>query len=586
MNAAVSAVDDDAVLNAVVSAFEVITIDDDDDAITLAPVLDDRAPAITDAITAAAVAPIAKKRGTKVAIANAPIANSAPAVSVEECSICCEPYNKSSHAPIDCEFVACKNTVCIACIRSYLLTTTNDPHCMECKQPWTPKFTLALKKNWMNNVYRPHREKFLCDVEISKIGEIMTHAEKYKKELDIQIELETKKNKPNEKIKEIDNSINKLRVEIENLEKKKEKYKKEISSIDRKKEESVYRGTHYLTGKELVATEKKVFFMSCPSPACNGMLSTQYKCGICEHFTCPDCHEVIGMNKTATAHICDPNNVASAEAVKKETKQCPGCHNRIYRTEGCSQMWCTGCHTTFDWNTGRKVVNERLHNPHWAEYQRGINNGHAPRAPGDVVCGGVCTRNDLKGITEKFGPLPMVREFPLPENVHIVDSIHRIHRIVESITTNEIRILRERCQTVVDFHGPKVQYVVGEISKEKLSDIIFTADKARQKNTEVLHIYELMSAVGIDMFNRLLRSELTNKEFSELVKQQIDEYNKLRMHCNGLFAVISNTYNYKVPYVEEHVWTIRHKLFNSKTMLTAGTDTVFEKKKKRGAEIV
>ena len=538
------------------AANAIIIVDDDN----VAPALDVAAAAAVDAR-----APIAKKRGTKIAnisIANAnapPIAN-AKAV-VEECSICCEPYNRSSHFPIDCEFVGCKNKVCIACVRAYLLSTTNEPHCMECKQPWTPKFTLALKKNWMNNVYRPHREKFLCDIEMSKIGEIMTHAEKYKKELDIQIELETKKEKPKAEIEEIDNSINKLRVEIENLEKKKEKYKKEINNIDRKKNESHYRSTRYLTGKEIIATEKKVFFMSCPSSTCNGMLSTQYKCGICEHFTCPDCHEVIGKSKTAVAHICDPNNVASAEAVKKETKQCPGCHNRIYRTEGCSQMWCTGCHTTFDWNTGNKVVNERLHNPHWVEYQRGINNGHAPRAPGDVPCGGICTRNDLKRITDQLG------QFPLPQQLHM---IFDIHDFVENITTNEIRILRERCQAVVDFHEPKVKYVVGEISKEQLSEIIFNADKVRQKNTEVLHIYELLSAVGIDMFNRLLRSELPNKEFSELVNQQIDEYNKLRLHCNSLFAVISNTYNYSVPQAT-NLWKFTHNKFNSKTMLIAGT---------------
>jgi hypothetical protein len=539
------------------------------------------ANAVPSAVPSAVIAnaPVPKKRVTKVVVLDAPVV-------VEECSICCEPYNKSTHIPIECEYVVCKNKVCIACVRSYLLTTTNEPHCMECKQPWTDKFTLALKKSWMSNVYRPHREKFLCDVELSKIGDMMTHAENYKKERDIQKKLQEQKNKPKAEMEEIDKSINKLKAQIEHLEKLKRTSKAEMYSIERKIDDSHRRSNRYLLGKEIIATEKKVFFMSCPSSTCNGMLSTQYKCGICENFTCPDCHEVIGKSKTTGAHICDPNNVASAEAVKKETKQCPGCHNRIYRTEGCSQMWCTGCHTTFDWNTGKKVVNERLHNPHWVEYQRGINNGHAPRAPGDVPCGGVCTRNDLKRITDQLGP------FPLPYQLSMVSNIHHF---VEDVTMNEIRILRERCQEAVDFHRQKVQFIVGEISKEKLSDIIFSADKVRQKNTEVLHIYELLSAVGIDMFNRFLTSDLRKEKFTALVIQQIDEYNKLRLHCNGLFAVISNTYNYSVPHVK-NVWTILYEKFNSKTMLmlTAGTEeaeTAYEKKKslkkkKGAAEVV
>lgn len=542
-------------------------VDAVDDAVDVAVIAS--APAVI-----ASAPPVPKKRGIKaVAVASA--------VVVEECSICCEPYNKSSHAQIDCEYVGCKYKVCIACVRAYLLTTTNEPHCMECKQPWTAKFTLALKKSWMSTVYREHREKFLCDVELSKIGDIMTHAENYKKERDIQKKLQEQKNKPKAEIEEIDKSIKKLKDALENLEKLKRTSKAEMYSIERRIDDSQRRSSQYLTGKEIIATEKKVFFMSCPSSTCNGMLSTQYKCGICENFTCPDCHEVIGKSKTTGAHICDPNNVASAEAVKKETKQCPGCHNRIYRTEGCSQMWCTGCHTTFDWNTGKKVVNERLHNPHWVEYQRGINNGHAPRAPGDVPCGGICTRNELKRLTDRLGKDPL---FPLP-----VPFVNAIHQFVENVTMNEIRILRERCQEAVDFHSPKVRFIVGEISKEKLSDIIFDADKVRQKNTELLHIYELLSAVGIDMFNRLLTSDLRKNKFTELVIQQLDEYNKLRLHCNGLFAIISNTYSYSVPHVSD-VWNIHHEKFNSKTMLTAGTDaeTASEKKKtlkkKKGAD--
>jgi hypothetical protein len=305
------------------------------------------------------------------------------------------------------------------------------------------------------------------------------------------------------------------------------------------------------------------------------MLSTQYKCGICENYTCHDCHEIIGLNKTTHEHICDPNNIASAQAIKKDTKQCPGCHNRIYRTEGCSQMWCTGCHTAFDWNTGRKVVSEQLHNPHWLEYQRSQNNGQAPRAPGDVPCGGICSRQDLNRI--------LIR---LPSIVELSDKLRQVYRFVVEVTLNQVREIRERCQQMRDFQDQRVKYIVGETSKEKMAAHIFKSDQTRQRDTEILHIYELLSAVGIDMFNRLM-VEIPRDQLHTLAIEQLTEYNRLRLHCNSLFAVISNTYNKTVPQVCD-LWLIQSGKFTSKSMLkvAAATEEASSAKKKETEPIV
>ena len=97
---------------------------------------------------------------------------------VEECTVCCEAYNKSSRVKVDCERAGCNYKVCIECVRAYLLTSVNEPHCMDCKTNWSAKFMLILKKTWLNDTYRPHREKFLCDLELSKIAETMPAAER------------------------------------------------------------------------------------------------------------------------------------------------------------------------------------------------------------------------------------------------------------------------------------------------------------------------------------------------------------------------------------------------------------------------
>jgi hypothetical protein len=433
----------------------------------------------------------------------------------------------------------------MACIRAYLLTSTNEPHCMECKQPWTPKFMLCLTKKWMAETYRPHREKFLCDIELSQLADSMEAAERYKlskKEEGIRKELRIKERELRQQLYAVVDQIGESFI----------------------RERALARNAlHAGAAGAAEATnivEKKVFFMSCPSSNCNGMLSTQYKCGICELFTCPDCHEVIGENKTAP-HTCDQNNVASAQAIKKETKQCPGCHNRIYRTEGCSQMWCTGCHTAFDWNTGKKVVTGPLHNPHWLEYQRAQNKGQAPRAPGDVPCGGICTRSEFSRIIAKVGTI-----YP-PARIgddNLNDILHAIYAFIVEVTLNKVRELRETCQQARNFQEQRVKYIVGETSKEQLAAYIYRTDRTRQKSTELLHIYELLSAVGIDMCNRLIEGRVLQiMEFMTLVRQQVDEYCKLRLHCNGLFAAISNTYGLTVPQVSNK-WRIISGKFSSK----------------------
>jgi len=494
----------------------------------------------------AGAATVKKKSATATAATAAAAAAAASATAVgapdNDCIVCCEPFNKSSHLPVECEHVSCKYKVCLECARSYLLNSINDPHCMECKANWSAKFMLILKKNWLSDIYRPHREKLLCDIEMSKMAETMPDAERYKAA------------KVQEGIaNDIRKQYNAMKAELDKLSAKFNEAQRLTSQIRR--------------GQNNPKEEKKEFFMPCPVVDCNGMLSTQYKCGICETFACPDCHEVIGLNKAEAEHTCDPNNVASALAIKKETKQCPGCHNRIFKTEGCSQMWCTGCHTAFDWTTGRKVVSERLHNPHYIEYQRKLNGGNAPRAPGDVPCGGICGRHQMQThIINKLSPKKNT-SYHIEEST-IGTKIRYIHRVVENITLNDVRELRQKLQTLVDYKDQRIKFIVGEMTKDQLAVIIFRNDKLRQKSAELLNVFELLSVVGIDFFNRLIANIKTGEEFEQEVIDQIAQFDKMRIYCNELFAVISNTYGMTVPQLTDNWVRITDK-FNNKTLSKA-----------------
>ena len=53
------------------------------------------------------------------------------------CPVCVITYNKSTCAPITC---VCDYSSCKTCVRTYLLGTTQEPHCMQCRIKWNHEF--------------------------------------------------------------------------------------------------------------------------------------------------------------------------------------------------------------------------------------------------------------------------------------------------------------------------------------------------------------------------------------------------------------------------------------------------------------
>lgn len=225
---------------------------------------------------------------------------------MDTCFTCCETYNKSTKCQVTCYFDDCKYSSCKGCVRTYLLNSTNDPHCMNCKKQWNENFVIqSLNRSFIDNDYKKHRKELLVDREISKLPETMNDAEKYKK---ILIE--------NEKIKENNEKMSELRKQLNELSSQKYEHTLNIRKIQSNQ------------------TERKKFIMACPNNHCRGFLSTQYKCDLCNYYTCPDCHEIIGYTKN-DEHICNKDSVESAKLIKQETKPCPTCGVRIYKISGC-----------------------------------------------------------------------------------------------------------------------------------------------------------------------------------------------------------------------------------------------------------
>ena len=116
------------------------------------------------------------------------------------------------------------------------------------------------------------------------------------------------------------------------------------------------------------------FIAPCPAEGCRGFLSSQYVCKLCDIPVCSKCMCIKKNNKKKKdneedEHKCNPEDVASVEKIKSDSRKCPKCGVNIYRSEGCSIMFCTNCHTGFNYNT-LKIFQSNIHNPHYYDYIR------------------------------------------------------------------------------------------------------------------------------------------------------------------------------------------------------------------------
>ena len=214
--------------------------------------------------------------------------------AVAECTVCAEPFNLSSRDKVTCEFSDCQYTACKQCVRTYLLSTTADPHCMNCKKEWGMKFLVAqLNRSYVTTEFRQHRAQLLLERELSRMPETMDLATRHKLARDEE-----------KKVEDELKTIHELEVQIQ-------KHRAKINEHRRVKYNYLYGDRN---AKEKEEQDRRQFIMPCPNNECRGFLSTQYKCDMCDMFTCKDCHNVVGAKKD-DPHTCNPDDVQSAELI-------------------------------------------------------------------------------------------------------------------------------------------------------------------------------------------------------------------------------------------------------------------------------
>jgi len=479
------------------------------------------------------------------------------------CLICCEKFNKSSHKPTNCQY--CTYDVCTSCASRWLMGNSDDAHCMNdnCKKAWNYEFlTKTFTKKFIDGDFKKRREEVLFERERSLLPETQPYAENLKAFWMIEQEMapiDEKMVKLNAKRGEKHQKYYSLPNNEKNIEKKLEYYR-EILDIDIKryclkiekdflvhKRDLLHRRMNGIGGVAAPVEERRVFVRACPANNCNGFLSSAWKCGLCEVRVCADCHEIKetkaqyderhprgGDVLPAPTHTCTADNLATANLLRNDSKNCPKCAAMIFKIEGCDQMYCTQCQTAFSWRTGR-IETGTIHNPHYYDYLRRQNNGVIPRNPGDIPCGGA-------GLPGQYDMRQLYIRIHMP--VAEQDLLARIHRNHTHI--QHVELHRYTTNAVTDNRELRAAFLIQKIDEAKFKHTLQKNEKARNKKNDIRMILDMYQATTADIFRSLLAVTTATEGI-----EKITEFDNLRKYFNESMMPISKRYNCVVPFITD-----------------------------------
>jgi len=275
-------------------------------------------------------------------------------VEPEVCGICADKYTNTIRRKITCKF--CQAHTCSKCIENYLLTRHEDAHCLHCRVNYNDTTLLEIcTKSYLQHTYFKHRQEVLINRERSHLPALQDRAleelnrlrieeqvQVLQKEIrDTTSQVHTTRNlyddiyttyyrsnpRDQEKFVEMSECWDRLEGLKQDI-----MYKKHL--VYRLRAPLEYGAVRSSSSQESKAEETKKFIRRCTRDGCQGFLSTAWKCGICEWYSCSKCFAVKSQDRDAD-HECQKEALETAELIKKDCKPCPKCGEFIMKSSGC-----------------------------------------------------------------------------------------------------------------------------------------------------------------------------------------------------------------------------------------------------------
>ena len=396
---------------------------------------------------------------------------------------------------IECPF--CKFNACLKCYKYFILQTSTNPSCMNCKKPWNDDFVDTIyPKSFRKKDLKTHNENLMFEKEqamFAETCEIISRnkiKEKYKEEIEI---YKTKIHQLESQIRILDNHSEKIRPE----------------------------------------KNKVIIIKNCPQIDCRGYLNDKNICTICDTVVCSKC-EIIKINKD---HECNNHDIETVKLKKSTSKHCPRCSKITFKVDGCSQVWCPppcngGLGTAWNFNNG-EIDNGRVHSPDYYEYMRKNNNGIVPPPQN------ICQRRDY---------IPDIWNLKSKMNSENFEILLQIHRFFTDFKYN-IMLKFFINQRINDFDKNvdlRIKYLNKEITKEQFKKTLFARNKRDNKYNAIYQCLDMLYNVGKDIFNNLLYNHNIDPKTKLIdVENTFKELQNIRCYYNSTMKNIKERYDCK-----------------------------------------
>jgi hypothetical protein len=426
---------------------------------------------------------------------------------------------------------------------------------MNCQSNWDRGFIVEhLNKSFVDGKYNDTRKQILFQREQARFPETMEYVAVMKNRITYR-EMGEQLRLLHRSYKEIESKIHRVHAKelrqrrrddslTETLDKHFTKLQKCATQTNEL--EFIHSNLKTQLQKEGVLKVRKVSFIhACPKEDCKGFLSTAWKCGLCENWTCPHCLELKGLHKDDpnNPHECKEENVKSAELIKKSTKKCPKCAIPIYKISGCDQMFCTKCHIAFSWKTG-EIDNGTIHNPHYFQCQRelpqALNEEQRQALENNAnrdLCG-PCGDDNMPNWHLFQGILDKLYRIDKIINNHQYYWAINIFRQVTHLNNVIMRPMRRECRNFQDQQEIRAKYILSLMSKGELEHLLVTNDAIFKRNMSCLQIYDLIITIFRESINKI-----TEGRTKESVIEAQTHVKKITDYANRELARLSYIYS-------------------------------------------
>ena len=225
-------------------------------------------------------------------------------------------------------------------------------------------------------------------------------------------------------------------------------------------------------------------------------------CCLCDQKVCFSCHEQ--KNK---GHECDEDTVATVKLLRKDSKACPKCAIIIFKISGCNQMYCSGCHTVFDWKSGKEEKGV-IHNPHAIQWMK--NNGKINN-PNQLMC-----QNER---LHQF-------KYESYQDLYVY-AFYRAY--TETVQYKKNKMERSVANGQAAINKINRKFILSEIDEKTWTQRLFAKYRAIQRAQTWVNLADIFIPHFIVLFNDYIDKEdgKDPKEFGETLERTVKEINQI-----------------------------------------------------------